>query len=707
MRRSIAASLHGPTVPSVMLGAVLACDPSGGSAEDVPPGPPPPAPTEPLRPPAVRGPIPQTARVADWEIDARLDADTHRVEATARLAWTNRGPAPVDRIPFHLYLNGFRADTTTWMRDGLLSRRTGAVDPEATWGYCDVSAVVQHGVAGADGPTPLRFSERDEPSLMDVWLAAPLPPGATAELELRFVSQLPRVFARTGFAGDFHMVGQWLPKPGVLDEKGRWHAHPFSLYSEFYADFGRWDVKLDVPSSFVVGATGTRTEAWVEGDRRHERWAADMVHHFAWAAGPDLVERVDEHDGIWIRQLLPPGRVADASDHLDAQVAALDSMQARFGPYPWSTVTIVHPPAGAEGAAGMEYPTLFTTGARVDIPGWLRGLGFADRYSGLYVTVHEFGHQYFQGLLASDESAQPWLDEGLNSMANVMVYEDWFEAEPWIARIAGQPLHLSDAARLRARTGDDLVAIDTPALSFSPVVEVYGGTVYTKTAAVMLTLRELVGHEAFARAMEHYALTWRFRHPTGDDLEATLVEALGRRIVVSEPAPDDSVVELDLPAFFDRALRMPGSVDYAVWDAGNHRLPAEAGFHRDAEGALVEGAPLDRTPAEHLPDDRIEGVAVLRRSGALWVPVEIEAEFADGTEERLVWDGRATHRVLRWPGRRLRRVTIDPDRALYLEARRWNNTAYAPGASPTFVVDRAAGDLGEAVALAILGGVGP
>jgi hypothetical protein len=691
-------------IAALVAAATLGCDPAGSSTSGSPPA----DPAEPLRPVAERGTVPEAARVCDWIVAARLDGKAHRIEGTATLAWTHRGPAPIESIPFHLYLNGFRSEDTAWMQAGLRSRRTGTLDPDGPWGFVDVTSVTQRGRDGEE-PTALRFAERDEPSLMDVWLAAPLQPGETVVLELSFTAQLPRVFARTGYAGEFHMVGQWLPVPGVLDAEGQWHAHPFTLYSEFFADFGRWDVSLDVPSTYVVGATGTRTESWVDGDRRHERWVADMVHNFAWAAGPNLVEQVDVHDGVRIRQIMPPELASHGPEHLAAQVAALDSMQARFGPYPWSTLTIVHPPEAASGAFGMEYPTLFTTAPRVELPGWLQGLGFRDRYSGLYVTVHEFGHQYFQGLLASDEAAEPWLDEGMNSMSNVLAYHDWFasEPDPWVVQIAGQPLHLSDGARLRLRGDEDLVAIDTPAEGFAAEMEVYGTTVYSKTAAVMLTLREIVGHAAFDRAMKRYAEDFRFRHPTGEDLKRVLVEEIGTHVEVSEPGPDGAIVLLDVRDFLDRALETPAAIDYAVFDAGNRRRAAEGGIQRDEGGVLGEPTPLDRTPIDALPDEAVEGVAVVRRRGELRVPVEIEAELQDGTRERVTWDGRGTHVVLRWPGRRLRRVTVDPDRVLHVEGRRWNNTAYAPGATAPFSVGSTGGDVAEAIAIAILGGVGP
>jgi hypothetical protein len=667
-----------------------------------------PAPAEPLRPEAVRGSIPEDARVTDWTIAARLDGETHRVEATARLRWTNRGPAVVSQIPFHLYLNAFRAADTAWLREGLRAGRTSGIDPAHAWGYTDVTAIEQVPAPDAE-PVALSYAERDEPTLMDVQLLGPVAPGQTVDLRLTFESQLPAVYARTGFAGEFQLVGQWLPKPAVLRGDGTWADDPLTFHSEFFSDFGRFEVTLDVPARHTVGATGTRVESHVDGDRRVETYRADMVHHFAWASGPDLVVWETEHDGIVIRQLLPPDAVADAPLHHEALAATLDSMQARFGPYPWSTITVVHPPAGAGDAGGMEYPTLFTTSRRRALPAWAVGLGFDDRFSGAFVTVHEFGHQYFQGMLASNEYAEPWLDEGMNTTANVLAYLDRYadEADPWIVKIAGQPLSLLDGLRVQQRFAEDLEAVDQDAAAFDPTVGGYGPTVYRKTAATMLTLRALAGPEAFDAALRGYTETWRFRHPTGDDLIAALVDGLGAEVIVSEPGPDGHVVTLDVREYLQAALGTADSVDFDVRHAGNRPRVSSAGWHRDAAGDLVDAGPLHLTPVDDRPDDDIEGFAVVHRTGGLVVPVEIDAHFADGTTDRVTWDAAARHVTLTWPGRRLQRVTIDPAGVVFLEQRRYDNTAFVPGVEVPRRLEAAGGDLIEALALAILAGVGP
>ncbi|MCA9651882.1 MAG: M1 family metallopeptidase [Myxococcales bacterium] len=687
---------------------------TGLACGEAPPdlGTPLPEPTQALRPPDQRGPIPEASRIVDYELEARYDETEHRIDGRTRITWRNHGPAPVDRIPFHLYMNGFRAQDTAWMQQGRGSHRSYGQDPEAPWGYIDIASVERLGSLGSDGNaarTELRHAERSEPSLMDVWLDAPVAPGAEVQLELVFTTHLPKVFARTGYSGRFVLAGQWFPKPGVLMPDGSWSAHPFTVYSEFFADFGQYEVQLDLPADLVVGASGILVSREEDGDRQRLRYRAEMVHDFAWTAGTDLVEAWAEHDGIRIRALVPEARAADAPVHLQAQRATLDSMQARFGPYPWSTITIVDPPPGASGAGGMEYPTFYTTTQLRPIPSVLRRLGFDHRVGGEFTTVHEFGHQYFQGLLASNEFDQPWLDEGLNTFSNFLVYIDEYGPDdadgPWLLQVAGNPLTVYDGLRLDNGGIGPSQPIDLPADRFSPLVNAYDSVTYRKTAAIMMTLRRLAGAEPFDRAMRTYADRFRFRHPTGADLEATLAEELGDRIVLGRTA-DGRPIELSLADYFEQALRTTRAVDFRAHDIVNRPRLGDAGWHRDEHGELVGGDPPEPRSAD-LPDDEVEGVVVVHRRGEFVVPVEIEVQLSDGTRERVLWDGTGRYRVLTWPGRRVRAVSIDPEGRLVLETRRYDNTRWAEGEHPRATMPDAMGQLAEASSLAVLGGLGP
>lgn len=696
------------------MGRALACAlvAAGCDGPAQPESKPVPEPTEPLRPVEQRGTIREEARVVDYALQARYDEELHQIDGRARITWRNRGPAAVQEMPLHLYMNGFRSSDTAWMSQARGQHRGQKLDPKDPWGYIDVAAVERVGGEGSDGNpgrTALRFAEAEDPSLMTLWLDEPVPPGEVVELDVAFTTKLPRVFARTGFADRYVMAGQWFPKPGVLEPDGTWKAHPFTLYSEFYSDFGRYDVELDLPGDLVAGATGILVSREDEGGRQRLRYRAEMVHDFAWTAGPDLVEAWDEHEGIRIRALVPRERADQAARHVAAQKAALVSMEQRFGPYPWSTITLVDPPEGAEGAGGMEYPTFYTTSPDPAVPRPLRALGF-DARIGSFTTIHEFGHQYFQGLLASDEHAQPWLDEGLNTFSNVLVYVDWYGNDggdgPWIVKIAGQPIALLDGFRLEQSDRWTVEPVDQTAATFSPLAGGYGPATYTKTALTLHTLRRLVGPEAFDAAMREYADRFRFRHPTGRDLETTLAAGLGERVVLGHTA-DGHPIELSLADFFEQALRTTHELDFRVHKLVNQPMLGPLGWHRDEHGVLVGGEPPPERPPDGWPDAQIEGVVVVLRRGEFTVPVEIEVELSDGTRERVLWDGRGRYRVLRWPGKRVRFASIDPDHRLSLEGKRYDNTRYAEGKRPPATVSTAVARVGEAAALALGGGLGP
>jgi hypothetical protein len=724
--------------------ALAACDEPIPSFAAVP------EPEQALRPEAQRGRIPEQAHVVDYWIDARLDERTHEIHGLLRMAWRNRTGRTVDRLPFHLYMNAFRADDTAWMASAR-GRHRGQGFARDRWGFIDVQRVElldrapnEPTIALEQTPTepgtPLRHAEDADPSLMTVMLDEPVGPGGSLVLELEFTTRLPQVFARTGYHEDFHMAGQWFPKIGVLEEEAGWQAHEFGLFSEFYADFGDYEVLLDVPAHFVVGATGIRVgEEQLEGERKRLRYRANMVHDFAWVADPDFVEHFGEYEGIRIRQLIQPEHVDDAQTHLAAQIAALESMEARFGSYPWSTITIVHAPEGADGAGGMEYPTFYTTSDVMDmkVPPWL----LRERVSGVFTSVHEFGHQYFQGLFASNEHAQPWLDEGMNTTANQLVYWDAYGEDPWVIELLGHPITTNDLVSLALEETGDRDRIDQPADHFDPLVGSYGSVTYQKTAAVMLTLRELCGREPWDRAMARFAEEARFGHPTGALLERILVETIGgedgRLALVGDGGA--GTVWLDVQDYLDQGLREAGLADFRLIAVGNQRSLGNDGWHRVPEGQPLPPEPppavaeterilaglFGRAPHEgprdwtlelasddagdETGDDTSDGYVVVQRRSSFRVPVEVLVEFDDGERITVMWDGRDDHRRFDFPGRKVKRAIVDPRRMLLIETRKLDNAAWAKdiredqGDDP---LARWVGDIGEAANLAALGALG-
>jgi aminopeptidase N len=348
------------------------------------------------------------------------------------------------------------------------------------------------------------------------------------------------------------MVAQWFPKVGVrVGAPGfeTWHCPSFHGHTEFFADFGTYDVRLTVPDTHVVAATGVLTAAADLGDgTRKLTYRAEDVHDFAWMIDPHMEvmtgrAKVGE-DQVEVRVYHRPRQRAFARRHLQAGIGAIEEFSKLLVPYPWSVMSIIDPPPDAAGAGGMEYPTLVTTlGDHVTARPGVRVPEF--------ITIHEVGHNWFQGLLASNEVEEAWLDEGVNEWATAVVmarlYGEKQSAIDWLGWRA-------EAFRVRKALGGPLGGLPSPiatAADAYPDVSAYGQASYDKTMQALRTLELVVGRERFARAMAEYATAWAFRHPRGQDLFASLEASLGE----------------ELRWFIAPAFYGTGAVDYSVRSA--------------------------------------------------------------------------------------------------------------------------------------------
>jgi Peptidase family M1 domain len=590
--------------------------------------------------PAISGA--RTPRHANYRITAALDPSRHVINADQTLTWTNYGESPVDKLPFHLYLNGFKNETSLFMQSSRgVHRAARATD---NWGYIDVASIR---IEGNELRPAARFLGPDE-TVLEVPLAAPLPPGETVEVSMRFTAQLPEVFARTGYKGDFHMIGQWYPKIGVrVGEPGAetWACEPFHVSTEFFADFGTYDVSLTVPNTYVVAATGVLMSAVRDPSRgvRTLTYRAEDVHDFAWMADPYMLKLTGvaklPRSQVEVRVLYRSEQAAFAQRHLDAAIATLEIMSELFVPYPWPLLTVIDPPMDAvDGAGGMEYPTLVTTAG--DSVFARDGVRMPE-----FVTVHEVGHQWFQGLLASNEVTEAWLDEGVNQWANGVVLERMYgqsgSAIDWMDLQA----NFFDIARAATDYPDSIPSpIATAAFAFVDN-DAYGEATYGRTMLVLRTLERLVGQPAFLKAMKRYAETWAFRHPTEKDLFDLLSQELGR----------------DLSWFLQPAFHAIGGSELSVRAMSCRPSHSPRGvFGEGATRKVVSESAAPRTGAYRCS-------VIVQNTGALRVPVDLEVIFEDRTRERLRWEdtgGTAWKELTLERSSPIAEVVIDPDGAV-------------------------------------------
>ncbi|MFV2073959.1 MAG: M1 family metallopeptidase [Thermoanaerobaculales bacterium] len=622
-----------------------------------------------------------------YEIEVELDPISHRLQASQRVRWANTTTTPTDELWFHLYLNAFSSSETTFMRElgsGTLRNWTSG---RPDWGWIRIDSLRYQ---GEDLLPALVFERPDDDNAEDFTVARlvlpnPVPPGGIVELEIDFEAQLPWIIARTGFVDDFHFVGQWFPKLGVFEGERGWNCHQFHAESEFFADFGSYEVAITAPDGWVVGATGWQmSTAPVERGVRTV-FRARRVHDFAWCAAPSSLMEVVETDFdpgrdvpvVWLERAqkllglsaadleLPPMRLRLIVPRSQAVLVPRMLRAARlgiawfglfYGPYPYPQLTIVSPPRGAEEAGGMEYPTFITTGAD-RLHAYPPFSWSSDIET---VTVHEFGHQYFQGMLASNEFEEGWLDEGVttfaeNSCLTAMVTDG---LAPQIRRI---PFWGTERLALVAPSLP--ITVGRRAWDFRRRWHYYLAS-YFKTSVALRTVEGMIGPEAMAAGMRAYVDRFRFGHPTGDDLVEALSDAGNQ----------------DLHWFFDQAIHGDATPDWRVLAVDQRRQTTRRGMRWTASGwspiddAEAGEADFEDQDAAGIDDPRWDVAVEIGRKGDLVAPVEVELTWADGTSERKTWNGE--ERWVRWRfdrPQRLDQVVIDPDGVWALETQRADN----------------------------------
>ena len=585
-------------------------------------------------------------RVVAYSIDAELDPVKHTIKGKQQLTWRNRSAQPVCSVYLHLYLNGFDGAGSTFMTEQRASERGFRSDvktKDGEYGYIRLDKVQQGGTSAKWSFVQPDGGPATDRSVVRIDLPQPVAAGASTTLDIDFFDQLPRVVARTGYYGSFHLVAQWFPKIGVLElagERGatapRWNAHEFHLHSEFYADFGSYDVRITVPEGYTVGSTGVLDGAPVaKAGKVTHRYLQDDVHDFAWTAdkryAKPLVQAWNGPNGpVQVSVLYTPDYASNAQPVLQATIDSLKYFSDTLGGYPYKSVTAVIPPYGADEAGGMEYPTFFTADStRQDAPGTL------GRFALDFVTVHEFGHGYFYGILASNEFEEPYLDEGMNEYWDQRMMtarkQDIVLTNPWLKPFGiGTRLTPFQMERLGASLGDPADPLGDNAwqrLSSSSY-----STVYSRTATAMRQIEALVGTATMERAMKLYYARWKFRHPSTADLQAALAEGTGRPDIVNATFDafvygtgkvDDRVASIDS----NEVLPLPG---YMAWK-GKQVLVGSKAIDKAVDDLRKKWKKANPNAKDWQSAFPYRSTVVVRRDGVA-VPQVLRVKFADGSQ---------------------------------------------------------------------------
>ncbi len=623
-------------------------------------------------------------RVVSYRIEATLDPVKHALSGQQQLTWRNRSAVPVRSVYVHLYMNAFEGEGSTFFTEQRRRGegfRSGVGTGDGEWGHIALRSVKQGGAA-----VPWRFVQPDGGPATDHTVArldlpAAVAPGASTTLDMAFTTQLPRVIARTGYYDSFHLVAQWFPKIAVLElpgERGatapRWNAHEFHMESEFYADFGSYDVSLTVPKAYTVGATGELQGKPIEknGMLTH-RYVQHDVHDFAWTADKRSARPLVEtwtgpgSPNVTVQVLYPPEFEASARPAMKAAKDSLAYFSRNLGPYPYRTLTVVIPPYNAQEAGGMEYPTFVTASGYAEVPP--KSLPEFELDA---VTIHEFGHGYFYGILASNEFEEPMLDEGLTAFWEARMMQGRaqavYPAPGFLKRIGIDPgFNAFDFSRLAAPRERPA---DAPGQNAWQRLQGIG-PVYVRTATVMRDLEQRIGSEAMERGFKEYYRRWKFRHPSIADLREALADGSGERAAVEEVFAQQvyAVAKVD-----DKLFRLTSEEELPL--AGT----------RDVKGEWIEAtqSEVDERIAKQRADwkkanpNAKKGAGpfpwrtevTVRRDGAR-VPQTLVVRFADGSSETVAWNAASADekwRSFSWvkPARAVS-AELDPQRKHYLD----------------------------------------
>lgn len=606
-------------------------------------------------------------RNANYTIDVRLDPETRTLEGSQRLTWTNIQSRATNRLWFHLYWNAWRNTHSTWMREDRIRGRSdheGEIADE-DWAYLEVDSVAL--ADGTDLTRTMYFAfpddrNVDDRTVMVVLLPRPVAPGETIELDMTWRAKVPRTFARTGYRGDFYFLAHWFPKLGVFEGSG-WNCHQFHAGTEFYSDYGVYDVSMTVPGDWVLGATGRQADRRDNGDgTATHRYVQADVHAFTWTTSPDYRVHEDrfEADGlppVDIRLLIQPEHEDQAARHFVATKAALERYGRWYGAYPYGHLTVVDP-AWRSGAGGMEYPTLFTAGTRLFNP---EGGGRPES-----VTVHEAGHQFWYGIVGNNEFEHAWLDEGLNTFSTARVMFEAFGESRRTERFfrppgiggsgffallldgfdyGGKP-HLARVGRYRPDANSDAQRID----SFRYYPASGSSLSYSKTALWLRTLENWLGWEALQDILSTFFERWKFGHPTAEDFFAVANERTEENI-----------------SWFLKGVMNSEAYDYGIQQV--------ATFPAANRGWVKQGGELVYLDGSQEQGELYRSEVTVRRHGGGIFPVEVALVFENGHERRRTLQGRARWQLLveeyESP---LAYAVVDPDGVLALDIWPSNNS---------------------------------
>ncbi|MEO5584244.1 MAG: M1 family metallopeptidase, partial [Flavobacteriales bacterium] len=490
----------------------------------------------------------------DYRITVRLNDTTHELFAQEEFDYTNNSPRTLDTLWIHLWPNAYRDHNTALCRqkDAHNDFSLHFAKPEQR-GHIDSLDFRSLGQKLAWGLV------RNNPDIAWLALSAPIASGEKVTITTPFHVKIPGAkFSRLGHTGQAYYITQWYPKPAVYDKAG-WHAMPFLDQGEFYSEFGSFDVSITLPANYVVGATGMLVDnpsehAWMDSlatvpntaitksgrsdafppsssNTKTLRYRQDHVHDFAWFAdkryqvrkGEVTLPRSGRAVTTWT--LFTPGNAAMWADAINYVNESVRHYSQWIGDYRYPSCTSVDGTIAAGG--GMEYPMITIIG------------NASSKYELDDVIAHEVGHNWFYGMLASNERDHPWMDEGMNSFYEQRYLDERYPNVRSSGSVEGVSLGLFMGKKGTGYRQNELMYRlnarrnwDSPTGSTSTAFTEldYGVNVYAKTALIFDQLYHDLGPARFDSCTQAYFNDWAWKHPQPADVQASYEKASGKNL---------------------------------------------------------------------------------------------------------------------------------------------------------------------------------
>ncbi|WP_162902835.1 M1 family metallopeptidase [Taibaiella koreensis] len=529
----------------------------------------------------------------DNHIAVTLDDKEHMLHGHISMRYANNSPDTLRYIYMHLFPNAYSSDRTAFERQAVENRNTKHYfSAEKDRGYIDS---LKFSVFSGEMGRLAGVVTTADPDVIRLVLPEPLAPGGQVTIETPFRVKLPLTFSRMGHEGQSYQVSQWFPKPAVYDARG-WHQMPYLDQGEFYSEYGAYHVEVTLPENYVIMGTGNILEAterawldslsrmparYTEKESRKSALLRDTVnipsstamktvtfeeeniHDFAWFADKRWLVRKDTiavpgtGNSVTAYACYLPRHEAGWSKSMQWIRDAIGGYSTAVGPYPYKTVKAVEGALSAGG--GMEYPTITVIAA-------------SNNEEEVHTAVvHEVGHNWFYGMLGSNERAYPWMDEGINSF-----YEHKFAPSvSSLKRLMGGKDENQVVYSMLSAT-HDLVPADTAA-AVMPEMN-YLADIYVKSAGLLGWLEAYMGPDTFRTAMQEYFTAWQYKHPQPADFEQIF-----RRNTTQ-----------NLDWFFNEAMHSSRPVDFAL-KAGKEGVTLKNKTGLNAPAAFVAYQGQDST----------------------------------------------------------------------------------------------------------------